>query len=95
MNIGKVAKKVVVDKFNWTKMVTGVDKSQQGGYSIQGSFVNSFSLGDGLYLSVEKGSNDFYVLYKIKNNELTIIKKYENDGMSWASEFWDSIEDNI
>lgn len=95
MKIEKIIEKAGLEKFDWTKKVDGLDKSQRGGYSIVGNFLNQDSFTDGLYLSVDKGSYDYYCLFKIENDEVEILKIYENDKKSWAKEFWDEIEENI
>ena len=95
MKIEKIIKEAGLEQFNWTKVVIGLDKSKNGGYSILGNFTKDTALQDGLYLSVDKGSYDYYVLYKITGEKLNIIKIYENDKKSWAKQFWSYIEENL
>lgn len=95
MKIEKIIEKAGLEKFDWTKLVIGLDKSKQGGYSILGNFTKDTDLQDGLYLSVDKGSYDYYCLYKVTDDDLNIIKIFENDKKSWARQFWSDIEENL
>lgn len=95
MKIEKVLEAAGLEKFNWVKKVDGLDKSQRGGYSIIGDFLKQDTFTDGLYLSVDKGSYDYYCLFKIKDDKCDIIKIFENDKKSWARQFWSEIEENL
>jgi hypothetical protein len=95
MKLEKILKIAELEKFDWVKKVDGLDKSQRGGYSIIGDFLKQDDYADGLYLGVDKGSYDYYCLFKINENECEIIKIFENDKKSWAKQFWVPIEENL
>lgn len=95
MKIETILKTAQLEKFDWVKVVEGLDKSQRGGYSIIGNFTKDTDLKNGLYLGVDKGSYDYYCLFKITNDKVEIIKIFENDKKSWARQFWSEIEENL
>ena len=89
----------------WCKKVTGVDKTQRGGYSILGEFIKlgNFDtyLTDGVYLDVSKSGRGkekpdiTYHLFRVDSGEITLLKKLENPENDWTLEFWDLIEKEL
>lgn len=89
----------------WCKKVTGVDRTQKGGYSILGEFIKlgNFDtyLPNGLYLDVSKSGRGkekpdiTYHLFRATERSITLIKTLENPENNWEYQFWDVIEEEL
>lgn len=89
----------------WCKKITGVDRTQYGGYSILGDFLKlgNFDtyLTNGVYLDVSKSGRGkekpdvTYNLFKVENEEISLIKTITNPENNWTLEFWDIIEEEL
>lgn len=89
----------------WCKKVTGIDKTQKGGYSILGEFIKlgNFDtyLTNGIYLDCSKSGRGKknpdidYHLFKVQDNEITLLKHLSNPENNWVIEFWDLIEEEL
>lgn len=86
----------------WAKRVTGLDKSQQNGYSIKGEWCDKgidYIVFEGhLYLDCDiqgsrKNQVKNYTLFTIKKGEVEIIQRIDNArGKHWAIDMWENIE---
>ena len=89
----------------WLKTIEDLDKSVSNGYSLVGDFVKSGDFeedySDGLYLDCnkekgkkKKAQND-YRLFRLENGQLRLLDMIIDGQVSWASEFWDTIEEEL
>lgn len=108
MNYINEIKKVASDigRYNggWLKRVTGLDKTQKNGYSLEGDFVEAGNYQSlykqGVYVDCDKdGSRKNqewnYTLFKLDTKGITVIKRIMDGGRTWAVDLWDEIEANI
>lgn len=88
----------------WMKVITGLDKSRQNGYSLVGDFVERKSgLGlyeTGLYLMCDKqGSRNnprpFYVLFTWDGENVEIVQELADPGRDWALQLWPDVERSL
>lgn len=95
-----------ISRYNggWLKTVTGLDKTKTTGYSIIGEFVKAgnykHNYTPGLYLDCSKyGSSDKqvwnYHLFIVSDDGFQLIKTLADAGRDWATELWDTIEENL
>ena len=95
-----------VSRYNggWLKTVTGLDKSKNNGYSIQGAFVKAGDYKEnyqpGLYLDCSKNGSRKnqiwnYHLFKLDEDGFHLLQTVEDGGRTWAVEFWEKIEEEL
>lgn len=89
---------------NWCKLVSGLDKSQTDGYSIEGIFINQIDdlayQQPGLYLSCQaKGRKKqgnrqrLYYLFELQaNGEVIVVREFKSASKDWAVPLWPEIE---
>lgn len=86
----------------WTKSVTGLDKSQSSGYSIQGAFMRKdafdiYEIG-GVYLDCNisgsrKNQHHTYTLFRVLSAEEGEVLATDNTNTrNWAVNLWPAIE---
>ena len=96
------------NNIEWTKIITGLDKTKIGGYSILGAFINEKidSLRvwhEGLYVNCDIQDNGkrgrdkqiikHYTLFAVENNAVKILAKAQDK--DWAVNLWSAIENNL
>jgi len=87
----------------WIKTVTGLDKTKNNGYSIQGKFVEKTGLSlyqPGLYLLCDvqgsrRNHKKNYVLVRFDGKNVELIKELPGGGRDWALRLWPAIESAI
>ena len=90
------------DRYNggWCKIVSGLDKSKNNGYSILGNFVDAHLMGirkPGLYLDCNidgsrKHPRKNYRLFRYDGDTVTVLHTLEDGGKDWAVRLWPEIE---
>jgi hypothetical protein len=102
-NIMKDAPESRYSRYNggWLKTVTGIDKTQENGYSIKGEFIKSVTqlLPNTLILDCSiggsrKNQDKYYNLVKIIDADHAEFIA-ATDGKTWAIELWPAIEANL
>ncbi|MDR1722227.1 MAG: hypothetical protein LBR24_04175 [Methanobrevibacter sp.] len=89
----------------WLKTVEKLDKSVKNGYSLVGEFVKAGDFEqeycDGLYLDCnkeltnKKKAREDYRLFRLKDGNLRLLDLIIDGSGSWATDFWDSIEEEL
>ena len=88
----------------WAKRITGLNKEQANGYSLEGEFVNlgnfDTNLLDGIYIDCSKKANSdgevekTYHLFTVTDGSITLLQT-ESDCKGWAVKFWGNIENYL